>query len=237
MSPLEKALKLIEHPALRAGLVIASAFLMLAALYLSLVWAPSAVGETEAYRIMYFHVPTAIMTYLGFFIVFVASIGYLWKGNLLFDRLATVGGELGVLFCSLMLLTGMIWGKQRWGAWWLWEPRLTTALILLVIYAGYLMLRKAVDNQSTRARYAAVFGIVGFIDVPIVHLAIKLWGNIMHPVVIKSASDAGMPPEMMLSLRVSMLAFLLMFVSLFLLRFRLENLSASASKLRSGEKD
>ncbi|MBI3582124.1 MAG: cytochrome c biogenesis protein CcsA [Nitrospinae bacterium] len=235
MNPLEKALRLTEHPALRAGLFLASAASMLAALYLSLVWAPAAAGETEAYRIMYFHVPTAIMAYLGFFVVFAASVGYLWKRNLVFDALARVGAELGVLFCFLMLATGMIWGKQRWGAWWLWEPRLTTALILLVIYVGYLMLRNSVDNQAVRARYAAVFGIVGFIDVPIVHFAIKLWGNVMHPVVIKSASDAGMPPEMMLALRVSLLAFLLTFASLFLLRLRLEILASTASSRLSGE--
>ena len=237
MRALEKILKLTEHKTLRAGLFAASTVLMLAALYLSLVWAPSAVGETEAYRIIYFHVPTAIMAYLGFFIVFAASAAYLWKNDPLFDRLATVGAELGVLFCLLMLLTGMIWGKQRWGAWWLWEPRLTTALILLVIYVGYLMLRNAIDNQSTRAKYAAVFGIVGFIDVPIVHFAIKMWGNVMHPVVIKSAADTGMSPEMTMALRVSMLAFLSLFVSAFLLRFRLENLSVRAARVRSGDKD
>lgn len=234
---MEKILRLADHRLVRTGLVLASAVLMTAALYLSLVWAPEAVGETDVYRIIFFHVPTAIMSYLAFFIVFAASAAYLWKGELLFDRVARVGGELGVLFCSLMLLTGMIWGKQRWGAWWLWEPRLTTALILLVIYAGYLALRNVVDNQITRARYAAVFGIIGFIDVPIVHFAIKMWGNIMHPVVIKSASDTGMSPEMTVALRVGMLAFLALFATVFLLRFRLENLSARVSSLRASSGD
>ncbi len=205
---------------------------MLAALYLSLVWSPEAAGEPVTYRIIYFHVPTAIMSYIGFFVVFVASIAFLWKGDLRFDRIAKVGGELGVLFCALMLATGMIWGKQRWGAWWLWEPRLTTAMILLVIYSGYLILRNVLDNQVTRARYAAVFGIIGFVDVPIVHLSIKIWGNVMHPVVIKSAQEPGMPPEMMLALRVSMLAFLATFAAVFLLRLRLENLSAEVARLR-----
>ncbi|MBI3794253.1 MAG: cytochrome c biogenesis protein CcsA [Nitrospinae bacterium] len=237
MQILEKILRLADHRLVRTGLVLASAVLMTAALYLSLVWAPEAVGETDVYRIIFFHVPTAIMSYLAFFIVFAASAAYLWKGELLFDRVARVGGELGVLFCSLMLLTGMIWGKQRWGAWWLWEPRLTTALILLVIYAGYLALRNVVDNQITRARYAAVFGIIGFIDVPIVHFAIKMWGNIMHPVVIKSASDTGMSPEMTVALRVGMLAFLALFATVFLLRFRLENLSARVSSLRASSGD
>lgn len=234
MGTLEKILNLAGNRSFRLALISASAALMTVALYLSLVWAPSAEGETEAYRIIYFHVPAAIMAYLGFFVVFVASVGYIWKRDLLFDRMATAGAELGVLFCFLMLATGMIWGKQRWGAWWLWEPRLTTALILLVIYVGYLMLRNAVDNGSTRARYAAVFGIIGFIDVPIVHFAIKMWGNIMHPVVIKSAADTGMPPEMALALRVGMLAFLLLFTTMFLLRFRLENLTVLSARLREG---
>lgn len=235
MKLLEKALSLTENRAIRLLLVAGSAALMLAALYLALVWSPDAEGETASYRIIYFHVPTAIMAYLAFFIVFAASIAYLWKGNLLFDRMAKAAGEIGVLFCSLMLITGMIWGKQRWGAWWLWEPRLTTALILLIIYSGYLILRTVVENQVTRARYSAVFGIIGFMDVPIVHFAIKMWGSIMHPVVIKSAADTGMPPEMMLALRVSMLAFLAMFVTMFLLRLRVETLSAKLAALRAGE--
>lgn len=231
---LKKALGLADNRLVRLGVTGGAAVLMLAALYLALVWSPEAQGETPAYRIMYFHVPTAIMSYLGFFVVFAASILFLWSKDLVFDRVAVVGAELGVLFCGLMLVTGMVWGKQRWGAWWLWEPRLTTALILLIIYVGYLILRNALDNQVTRARYAAVFGVIGFIDVPIVHYAIKMWGSIMHPVVIKSAAETGMDPRMMTALRVSMLAFLALFAALFLLRFRVENLSAEVARVRAG---
>lgn len=230
---LQKALAFVNHRLARTGTYGVAAVLMPAALYLALVWSPDAAGETPAYRIIYFHVPTAIMAYLGFFTVFAASVLFLWSKDLAFDHIAKVGGELGVLFCSLMLITGMVWGKQRWGAWWLWEPRLTTALILLIIYAGYLILRNVIDNQLTRARYAAVFGIIGFIDVPIVHFAIKMWGSIMHPVVIKSVSEPGMPPEMLNTLRFSMLAFLALFTALFVLRLRVENLSAEIARLRA----
>ncbi len=218
---------------MRAGLIALSALLMTAALYMALVWSPDAVGEPVTQRILYFHVPVAIMSYLGFFIVFAGGVLYLWTKDLRFDRWAKVGGEMGVLFCFLMLVTGMIWGKQRWGAWWLWEPRLTTSMILLGIYAGYLILRGMVENETTRARYAAVYGIIGFVDVPIVHFSIKMWGATMHPVVIKSMKDPGMPPDMLMTLRLSILAFLVTFAIIFLVRLRVENLSARLARLRA----
>ncbi|MBI5638450.1 MAG: cytochrome c biogenesis protein CcsA [Nitrospinae bacterium] len=237
MKLLEKALKLTDTALVRYGGIGAAAALIIAGAYLALVWSPEAMGETAVYRIVYFHVPTAIMAYLGFFVTFAGSFLFLWKKEMLFDRVAKVGAELGVLFCGLMLITGMIWGKQRWGAWWIWEPRLTTALILLIIYAGYLILRSTIDNQMTRARYAAVFGIVGFLDVPVVHFAIKMWGSIMHPVVIKSMAEPGMPPEMLNTLRVCLLAFGALFAALFLLRLRVENLAAEIAALRSNHED
>lgn len=225
------------NPSFRRGMIALSALLILGALYQALIGAPDAANEPITYRIVYFHVPVAIMDYIGFFIAFVGSVGYLWKKDMKFDRWAVVGVELGVLFCTLMLATGMIWGKQRWGAWWLWEPRLTTSLILLAIYIGYLVLRSMVENEVTRARYSAVYGIVGFIDVPVVHYAIKMWGSIMHPVVIKGPTNPGMSQEMIVALRISMLAFLVLFATIFLLRLRVENLSAEARRLKAESGD
>jgi len=221
------------NPSFRKGMIAVSAFLILIALYQALIGAPDASNEPVTYRILYFHVPVAIMSYLGFFVAFVGSVGYLWKDEMKFDRWAVVGVELGVLFCTLMLITGMIWGKQRWGAWWLWEPRLTTSLVLLAIYVGYLVLRNMVENDVTRARYCAVYGIVGFVDVPIVHFAIKMWGSIMHPVVIKGPTDPGMTLEMQIALRMAMLAFFLLFATLYLLRLRIENIDAETKKLKA----
>ncbi len=193
--------------------------------------APNAVGEPPTYRILYFHVPTAIMAYLGFFMVFVGSIGYLWKKNPMYDRWAVAGADLGVHFCALMLITGMIWGKQRWGAWWIWEPRLTSALILLIIFSGYLILRGVVENKVTQARYAAVYGIIGFLDVPLVHFAIKLWGSIMHP------PKPAMDPMMKIALWISMFAFFFTFVVIYLMRLRYEKGKAELSRLKAEQDD
>ena len=238
-----KILKLLDNVQFRMFMIGGCAFLIISALYMALIWSPDAImaatglPEPPTFRIIHFHVPSAITTYVGYLICFVGSVLYLWKKDMRFDRWATVGCELGVLFNSMMLMTGMIWGRQRWGAWWIWEPRLTTALVLLLIFSGYLMLRSMVDNDITRARFAAVFGIIGFIDVPIVHYSIKIWGNIMHPVVIKSVANPGMPPEMILTLRYSGLAFGATFVTIYLIRLRAEILAADIKKLRAAKNE
>ncbi len=223
---------LLNSSSKRLGLIGLSSLFILLALYMALVWSPDAKGEPASYRIIYFHVSSAIMAYVGFFITFVGSILYLWKRDLRYDRWAKVGADLGVHFCTLMMLSGMIWGKQRWGAWWIWEPRLTMALALLIIYVGYLVLRHVMENPETTARYAAVYGIIGFIDVPIVHYAIKLWGKIMHPVVTGGGENSGLAPEMMLTLKVSMLAFFATFVAMYFMRLRLDCLEANINQRR-----
>lgn len=225
-----KSLSILNKSSVRLGLIGLSLFFILMALYMALIWSPDAKGEPVTYRIIYFHVSAAIMSYIGFFITFTGSIFFLWKRNLRFDRWAKVGAELGVHFCALMILTGMIWGKQRWGAWWIWEPRLTSALVLLVIFVGYLVLRHVMENPITTARYAAVYGIIGSIDVPIVHYAIKLWGKVMHPVVTGGGEDAGLAPEMMLTLKVCILSFLVIFTAMYLIRFRVDCLEEDLAR-------
>jgi heme exporter protein C len=238
-----KILELLDDIQFRLFMGVGCAFLIITALYMALLWSPDTISaatglpEPPSYRIIHFHVPSAITTYVGYLIVFVGSILYLWKKDLRYDRWALVGCELGVLFNAMMLMSGMIWGRHRWGAWWIWEPRLTTAFILLIIFIGYLILRAIIDNEVTRARFAAVFGIIGFIDVPIVHYSIKIWGNIMHPVVIKSVANTGMPPDMILTLRFSGLAFGATFVTIYLLRLRAEILAAEVNKLRLEKND
>jgi len=233
LSLLKKASSLADTPARRMGLIALSFLLMLIATWAALIMAPDAAGEPVTYRILYFHVPAAVLSYAGFFTVFGGSVLFLMNKDLRFDRWAAVGGELGVLFCALMLITGMIWGKQRWGAWWLWEPRLTTSLILLVIFVGYLILRGVVENEMTRARFAAVYGIIGFIDVPIVHFAIKIWGSVMHPVVIKSVRKPGMTPEMLMALRISFVAFIITFAVIYLIRLRATAVKTEIALCRS----
>ena len=145
---------------------------------LSLVVAPPDAVQGEVQRIMYVHVPAAWLAYLCFFVVFIASIAYLKTKKTRWDRVAAASAEIGVLFTSLAIVLGMLWGKPVWGTWWTWDPRLTTTVVLLMIYVAYLAIRRITDNPSRRARWAAVIGIVGFIDVPIVHLSVVWWRSL-----------------------------------------------------------
>ncbi|HJN02410.1 MAG: cytochrome c biogenesis protein CcsA [Nitrospinota bacterium] len=229
----QKSISKLDSSKARLCLIGFALLFISVALYMALIWSPDAKGEPATYRIIYFHVAAAFMSYVGFFITFAGSILYLWKRDLRFDRWAKVGADLGVHFCALMIITGMIWGKQRWGAWWIWEPRLTLALVLLVIYVGYLILRHVMENPVTTARYASVYGIIGFIDVPLVHYSIKLWGKIMHPVVTDGGKNSGLAPEMMLTLEVSIIAFLIVFAAMYIIRLHVDSLEANLSRCRT----
>ncbi|MDH4183875.1 MAG: cytochrome c biogenesis protein, partial [Nitrospinota bacterium] len=144
-------------------------------MYMIFAYAPLEVSMGAPQKIFYYHVPIAILCYVGFFICFAASAAYLYSGQEDYDVFALTGAEVGTLFITLVLITGMLWGRPSWGAYWTWDPRLTTSLVLWLIYAGYLMLRSQVDDPTMRAKYAAVMGIVGFVDVPIVHFSVQLW--------------------------------------------------------------
>ena len=142
---------------------------MLVALYLIFLVVPTEADMGIVQRIFYFHVPCWWVAYGGFFTVAGASAVYLWKGSAKADQLAVAAAEVGVLFCTLGLITGPIWARPIWGVWWTWDPRLTTALILWAIYVGYLMLRAFGGEGEAVARYAAVVGVVGTLDIPVIH--------------------------------------------------------------------
>ncbi len=170
-------------------------------------------------RIFYFHVSLGLNTFLAFFIVFVSSILYLWKRDPRYDSVAHAAAEIGVVLCTLVLITGSIWGRASWGAWWTWDARLTTSLVLWLIYVAYLMLRAAAGNDLQRARFAAVFGIVGFVDVPIVYFSIHWWSRSIHPVVIKP-SGIGLAPPMLHTMLISLAAITLLHVYILTLRIK-----------------
>src|SRR5918992_6175492 len=131
-------------------------------------------------RIFYIHVPSAWLGYLSFAIVFLASIAYLRTGAERWDLLAHASAEIGIVFTSLVLVTGPIWARPVWGTWWEWDARLTSTLVLWLTYAGYLFLRSLASDQQAVGRLAAVVGIVGFLDVPIVHFSVQWWRT-LHP--------------------------------------------------------
>ena len=199
------------------------------ALYMALFYAPRETTMGDAQRIFYFHVPSAWIGFLAFFVVFIASLMYLWKRERKWDALALSSAEIGVVFTTLVLLTGPLWAKKAWGAFWVWDARLTTTLILWMIYVGYLMLRGSAEGER-RSRFAAVLAIVGFLDVPIIYISVELWRT-MHPTLL--INDAGgLAPQMTQTLMVALLSFTLLFAFLLIQRVRLEQTRDQVNFLR-----
>ena len=133
-------------------------------------------------KIIYVHVPSAFAAYLGFAITAISGGLYLWKDEERFDRVAICGAEVGLIFCTLTVVTGPIWGKGTWGHWWVWDPRLTVTLLLFFIYLAYLLLRGFTEGSERAGRFAAVYGIAGLFAVPLNYFAIDLFGGAaLHP--------------------------------------------------------
>jgi heme exporter protein C len=220
-----------EHALLGATVVA-----MLLAIWGAFFYAPTDVGQGDIQRILYFHVPLAIDGYLAFFVVFVASIVYLWRRDARWDALARAAAEVGTVYTSLMLVAGMLWGQGYWGRPWDWaDPRLTTTFILWLIYVSYLLLRFYTGRTESSARLAAVLGIVGFLDVPIVHFAVTWWRSI-HPDVdylVQSNGTSALPPAATFALLVAFLAFTLLFAFLLLQVYRIERMQATLHRLRA----
>ena len=150
---------------MRSRLLLGLSFLlMMAALGLVFIYVPTEKTMGVVQRIFYFHVPVAWVSFLAFFVIFIGSIFYLWKRDEKWDMLAHSSGEVGFVFTTLVLTTGPIWAKPAWGTWWTWDVRLTSALVLWFIYLAYLMVRSFTADEERGARFAAVVGIVGFVD-------------------------------------------------------------------------
>jgi heme exporter protein C len=173
--------------------------------------APREVTQGNVQRIMYLHVPAAWVAYLAFGIVFVASIVYLWKRADAADRLAHASAEAGVIFTGLAIAAGSIWGKPTWGTWWTWDARLTTTAILFVIYLGYLLLRGMIEDGERAARYSAVLGVLGFLDVPLVHQSVLWWRTLHQPPSVGRPEAAAMDPTILSALLVNVAAFTLLY--------------------------
>ncbi len=164
-------------------------------------------------KIFYLHMPLAWWSFVGFFGVFLYSILYLIKKNERYFLLAGAYGEIGVLFSTLMILTGMLWARSSWNTWWTWDPRLTTAFIMWFSYVIYLVLRNSQDQKSKII--SSCLGIVAFLDIPLVFMAARLWRSI-HPAVF--SAKGGLEPKMKLVLLISFIAWGLMFGTLLIMR-------------------
>jgi len=220
------------------GLYIAVTLAFLAwGFYQAIYVAPTDAMQGEVYRIIFYHVPSASVAFLFFAISLAGSIGYLaWRRSQpdraqMADAWALAGAEVGVVFCTVVLITGPIWGRRAWGIWWTWDARLTTTLVLWLIYVSYLLLRRFAAGPQVQT-LAAVLGIFGALNVPIVYMSNRWWRT-QHPApVFGGGEGSGMAPAMVSVLMWNMLAWLLWGLLILGLRYRVERKS---QKIASSE--
>jgi heme exporter protein C len=218
------------NPRKTGFMAVLTACVMLLAIYMLFFYLPPIKDESGevlsgSFKIFFFHMPVAVISYLAFGIVFTASILYLRDKSLKWDIYARSAAEVGTLFAFLVLVTGSIWAKSAWGWYWIWDIRLTTSLILFLVYLAYIMLRKAVEEAEKRARLSAVFGILAFISVPLSFFSIRLWRS-AHPLMFGGSvggSEGGLEgTALQLTLFVNFLAYSLLFLMLFSLKVQNE---------------
>jgi heme exporter protein C len=218
----------------RWGFALASLGVLSALVLHALVffWVPTEASQGIIQRIFYIHVPAAIVAFLAFGIVAVAGALYLWLGDERLDQAALCAAEGGMVFTTVVLLTGPLWGKIAWGTYWTWEPRLTLTLLLWFIYLGYFLVRASTENPERGKRFSAVVGIVGALDIPLIHVSV-LWFRSLHPgPVVFKASGPSLAAPMSVTLGVGFLSMLLVFLGVFAFRYALET-AKRAAELRA----
>ncbi len=182
-------------------------------------------------KIMYVHVPAAWSAFICFFVVFVASVHYLWRRRERSDLLAASAAEVGTVFTALTLVLGSIWGRPTWGVWWTWDARLTSTAVLLVIFVGYLALRSFAEDPDRRARWSAAVGILGALNVPIVYMSVKWWRT-LHQI---QSSPSTVDPAYALGLRANGIAFVLLLTYLVARRYQAAVAERVAERRREDE--
>lgn len=214
------------------GLGLLAAATVMWSLWMVFFYAPTERTMLVVQRIYYVHVPSAWVAFMAFGIVALCSVGYLWLKDERLDAIAVSAAELGTVFTTIVLLTGPLWGKIAWGAWWVWEPRLTLTLLLWFIYLGYFMLRGATENPERGRRFGAVLGILGACNIPLIHMSVT-WFRSQHPQAVVARPDGPTAaPEIVQTLLVSLLGFTLLFFSLLLFRYAAEVLGRRVEAMR-----
>lgn len=217
---------------------VATAALLIVATGLVFLYAPTERTMGAVQRVFYFHVSAAWVGLAAFMVTFVVGIIYLRTGNPRWDRIGHSSVEIGLVFTIMGAASGSIWARPAWNTWWTWDPRLTTYTIMALIYVAYLMLRQGLDDPNRRARFAAIYGIVGFISVPITFFSIRIWRTI-HPVVVGTGgADAAqgsfaMTDPMRTTLLFSVFTFTVVYVCLLANRVRLEELAERVEHLKA----
>jgi heme exporter protein C len=219
-------LKIIVTLAAIAGLILSWD------LYRIFLQVPDEANQGAIFRIIYFHVPAAITSFTGFYIAMFSGIGYLVNKDLRFDSVAASINEVSLAFASITLVTGSIWGRIIWGIWWTWDPRLTSFFVCWLIYVGYFMLRRAIDDPTARARLSAVLSIFACVDIVLVWKSIE-WFRTQHPgPVLEIRGGGGMAPGMESPLWWNFLALLMLATALILIRTRQETMRLEIDALR-----
>ena len=195
-------------------------------------YAPTDAIEGPPQRIFYFHVPIAWIGMLAFVVMTIGGIGYIVSKNERWDWMARASAEVGTVFITLALITGSIWARTTWGTWWTWDPKLTATLILWFMFIGYLMLRSYMGRSSSSAYAGAVLAIVGVFDVPIIYLSVQWWRG-QHPTAEVGVPQAALPPEVVLTLMISLITFTLLYSFLMVQLFQLEKFQTLAQRLRA----
>jgi len=216
---------------------VITAALLLAATGMVFLYAPREATMGEVQRIFYFHVPSAWVAGLAFLVTLVAGVAYLRTQNRGWDIVALSSVEIGSVFLLMNIVTGAIWARPSWNTWWTWDPRLTTATITWLVYIAYLMLRAGIEDPERRARFAAVYGIVGFVSVPITYFSIQLARSI-HPVLFGPANpaakgDAPLAPAMLQTFLFCLFVFTVLYADLLWHRVRLERLAGRVEQLKA----
>jgi heme exporter protein C len=215
---------------------ILSIILLAVSTYLALVFAPTERVMGDVQRVFYFHIGTAWTALLGFVLAGVFSVIYLVTKDLKWDRLQVAAIEVSLVFFLITIVLGSIWARPAWNTWWTWDPRLTTAAVTELIYVAYFMLRQGIDDPDKRARFGAVYALVGGLSAPITFFAIRLFRTI-HPVVIGGTNpeaDGGfsMTADMRVAFFFALFAFTIVFIDLFWNRIRLGDLQEKVEQLK-----
>lgn len=218
---------------LSMGLALAAALLLSYNLYQMFLVLPDEALQGAIYRILFFHAPSAIVAMLGYFVALTYSVLYLSSGHLRWDSLASSVIEVSLVFSVVNIVTGSIWARIIWGIWWTWDYRLTSALVCVLIFAGYLMMRRAIDEPTQRARLSSALCIFGCVDVVIVWKSIE-WFRNNHPGPVLSIRTGGgtMDPAMERIFYLNLLAILMMAAALVLIRTRQEAVAREIDSLR-----
>ncbi|MBN2547812.1 MAG: cytochrome c biogenesis protein CcsA [Anaerolineales bacterium] len=223
-------------PRLLTSLDIVTVLLLIAATAMVFFYAPLEAVMGQVQKVFYFHVAAGWVGMLGFLAAAIAGFAYLRTANREWDIIGLSAVEIGMVFALINIITGSIWARPIWNTWWTWDPRLTTAMIMELIYAAYLMLRSGIEDPDRRARFGAVYAIIGFVSVPLTFFSARLFRTI-HPVIIGTNQPGAtgafdMTPKMLHTFLFSLLVFSLIFIDLLWRRVRLGRLSDQVEQLK-----